>query len=87
MRRQGDVRFWKAAGGFFDRLRHGKFLMVTEGYRIEKKGCARKDEAFAQLVEAAQQLIAAAMACKEQSDQWLRRFASEIELQVDAWKG
>lgn len=41
--------------------------MVTDGQRIEKKGRARKKEVFAQLVEAAQRLVAVAMACKEQS--------------------
>jgi hypothetical protein len=67
--------------------------MVTEGQRIEKKGRARKKEVFAQLVEAAQRLVAAAqrlvaaaMACKEQSNQRLRRFTSEIELLIDTWK-
>mgnify|MGYP006982615187 CR=1 FL=1 len=64
----------------------GKFLMVTEGQRIEKKGRARKKEVFAQLVEAAQRLVAVAMACKEQSNQRLRRFTSEIELLIDTWK-
>ena len=54
--------------------------MVTEGQRIEKKGRAKKTEVFAQLVEAAQRLVAVAMACKEQSNQRLRRFTSEIEL-------
>ena len=39
--------------------------MVTEGQRIEKKGRARKKEVFAQLVEAAQRLVAVAMACKD----------------------
>ena len=73
------------SGTEFDLL-HGKFLMVTEGQRIEKKGRARKNEAFAQLVEAAQRLVAVAMACKEQSNQRLRRFTSEIELLIDAWK-
>ena len=73
------------SGTEFDLL-HGKFLMVTEGQRIEKKGRARKKEVFAQLVEAAQRLVAVAMACKEQSNQRLRRFTSEIELLIDTWK-
>ena len=73
------------SGTEFDLL-HGKFLMVTEGQRIEKKGHARKKEVFAQLVEAAQRLVAVAMACKEQSNQRLRRFTSEIELLIDTWK-
>lgn len=60
--------------------------MVTEGQRIEKKGRARKNEAFAQLVEAAQRLVAVAMACKEQSNQRLRRFTAEIEMLIDTWK-
>ena len=38
--------------------------MVTEGQRIEKKGRARKKEVFAQLVEAAQRLVAVAKACR-----------------------
>ena len=59
--------------------------MVTDGQRIEKKGRARKKEVFAQLVEAAQRLVAVAMACKEQSNQRLR-FTSEIELLIDTWK-
>ena len=53
---------------------------------VEKKGRARKNEAFAQLVEAAQRLVAVAMACREQSNQRLRRFTSEIELLIDTWK-
>ena len=73
------------SGTEFDLL-HGKFLMVTEGQRIEKKGRARKKEVFAQLVEAAQRLVAVAMACREQSNQRLRRFTSEIELLIDTWK-
>ncbi|MFQ9061863.1 MAG: hypothetical protein ACLR5X_10265 [Oscillospiraceae bacterium] len=60
--------------------------MVTEGQCVEKKGRARKKEVFAQLVEAAQRLVAAAMACKEQSNQRLRQFTSEIELLIDTWK-
>lgn len=64
----------------------GNFLMVTEGQRIEKKGRARKNEVFAQLIETAQRLVAVAMACKEQSNQRLRRFTSEIELLIDTWK-
>ena len=60
--------------------------MVTEGQRVEKKGRARKDEVFAQLIEAAQRLVAVAMTCKEQSNQRLRRFTSEIELLIDTWK-
>lgn len=60
--------------------------MVAEGQRVEKKGRARKKEVFAQLVEAAQRLVAAAMTCKEQSNQRLRRFTSEIELLIDTWK-
>ena len=73
------------SGTEFDLLQ-GLFLMVTEGQRIEKKGHARKKEVFAQLVEAAQRLVAVAMACKEQSNQRLRRFTSEIELLIDTWK-
>ena len=42
--------------------------MVTEGQRVERKGRAKKTEVFAQLVEAAQRLVAVAMACKEQSN-------------------
>lgn len=60
--------------------------MVTEGQCVEKKGRARKKEVFAQLVEAVQRLVAVAMACKEQSNQRLRRFTSEIELLIDTWK-
>ncbi|MFR7745392.1 MAG: hypothetical protein ACLU3I_20755 [Acutalibacteraceae bacterium] len=60
--------------------------MVTEGRRIEKKGTRGRTEAFARLVEAAQRLVAVAMACKEQSNQRLRRFTSEIELLIDTWK-
>ena len=73
------------SGTEFDLLQ-GKFLVVTEGQRIEKKGRARKNEAFAQLVEAAQRLVAVAMACKEQSNQRLRRFTAEIEMLIDTWK-
>ena len=73
------------SGTEFDLLQ-GLFLMVTEGQRIEKKGHARKKEVFAQLVEAAQRLVAVAMACREQSNQRLRRFTSEIELLIDTWK-
>ena len=36
--------------------------MVTEGQRVERKGRAKKNEVFAQLVEAAQRLVAVAMA-------------------------
>ena len=64
----------------------GLFLMVTEGQRVEKKSRARKNEVFAQLIEAAQRLVAVAMACREQSNQRLRRFTSEIELLIDTWK-
>ena len=60
--------------------------MVTEGQRVERKGRAKKNEVFAQLVEAAQRLVAAAMACKEQSNERLRRLTSEIELLIDTWK-
>ena len=60
--------------------------MVTEGQRGERKGRAKKTEVYAQLVEAAQRLVAAALACKEQSNQRLRRFTSEIELLIDTWK-
>ena len=60
--------------------------MVTEGQRVERKGRAKKTEVFAQLVEAAQRLVAVAMACKEQSNQRLRRFTSEIELLIDTWQ-
>ena len=73
------------SGTEFDLLQ-GKFLVVTEGQRIEKKGRARKNEAFAQLVEAAQRLVAVAMACKEQSNQRLRRFTAEIEMLIHTWK-
>ena len=64
----------------------GLFLVVTEGQRVERKGRAKKTGVFTQLVEAAQRLVAVTMACKEQSNQRLRRFASEIELLIDAWK-
>ena len=60
--------------------------MVAEGQCVEKKGRARKKEVFAQLVEAVQRLVAVAMACKEQSNQRLRLFTSEIELLIDTWK-
>ena len=73
------------SGTAFDLLQ-GLFLMVTEGQRVEKKSRARKNEVFAQLIEAAQRLVAVAMACREQSNQRLRRFTSEIERLIDTWK-
>ena len=58
--------------------------MVTEGQRVERKGRAKKTEVFAQLVEAAQRLVAVAMACKEQSNQRLRRYISCICRSISA---
>lgn len=73
------------SGTAFD-LAAGQMTVYTEGRKVELKGHARTQKVYESLLQAAQELLAVAKACKGQSNKELAKFTSQIKSLIEKWK-
>ena len=73
------------SGTAFD-LAAGQMTVYTEGRKVELKGHARTVKVYETLIQAAQELLAVAKACKGQSNKELAKFTSQIKSLIEKWK-
>ena len=82
--REGYTAVAPYSGTEFD-IAAGRLTYIAAPKRIEKPASARKGEVYALLVEAAQRLLAAAVAFRGQSAQRTRKFTADIQALLHKW--